>query len=91
MLYDTWIAENNRMRRNIAIDITVRGYQHIVTYRNIAYYRGIYAYPHAIAYDRSTFSFSPVFTSDSNAFVYITVTSDSCIRINCNTIRMADI
>ena len=61
VLDDTRIAKNNTMRRNITIDVCIRGYQHIIPYGNFAHYRYINAYPDLVPDARGTFSPPPYF------------------------------
>jgi len=77
VLYDTRVAEDNRMRGYIHIHKTVRGNQNIITYGHLSHYRGIYADPDPIPDDRSSSFGTTVRLTDNNAFVNIAITSYS--------------
>lgn len=91
MLYDARIAENYRMRRNIAVHVSVRSNKHVVANRNIAYDCTVDTYPHAIADYGSAFTATAVLLSDRNPFMNIAVPSDDSCRIYRYSVWMSDI
>lgn len=79
------------MRRNIAVDIAVWCYKHIVADSDAAYDSAIYTHPHIIADNWRPFALSAVFLTDSHALVYIAVFPDLGMPVDRYAYRVADV
>lgn len=88
---NTWIPENNRMRRNVAIDIGIWGDKHIVAYRYVSDYSRIDSNPDFIADFGSSDSFTSIFPPDCHPLMNIAIGSNLCRRVDRYAIWMPDI
>ena len=91
MFYDARVSKNDRMIWNIAINIGIRSYEHIITYHNISNNCRIYSNPNFITNMRCSFSFSSVFFSYCNAFMNIHIIANYHFGINGYSVRMSHI
>ena len=91
MVYLTGIPENHTMRRNIAVHVSARCYQHVVTDDDFPYHRSVHTYPHTISYLGCTFPCSTVLLADGDSFMQITPLANLCIRIDGNVICVTQI
>ena len=91
MLYNAWISKNNRMIRNIAINIGIWCYKHIISYHNISNNCRIYSNPNLITNMWCSRSFPSIFLSYRNAFMNIYIISNYGFWIYCYSIWMSNI
>ena len=91
VLYNAGISKNNRMIRNITVDICIRCYKHIISYHDISDNCGIYSNPNLIANMWCSFSFSSIFLSYRNAFMNIYIIANYSFLIYCYSIWMSNI
>ncbi len=66
---NTRIPNNDRMRRNIKINISIRGYKNIISDVDIPNHHCIHAYPNTISYSWATLSFTTVFLTNGTSFM----------------------
>ena len=85
----TRIPIHNRMRRNIAINITIRSYHDIITYLNSSYDGCIDANPYLITDVRNTFIFASIRLPDDYTLVNVAIPPNRCGWINGDIIGMA--
>lgn len=86
MFYNAWIPKNNRMVRNIAVNIGIWSYKYIIANYNITNNCCIYSNPNIISNTRCSFSFSTIFLTNRNSLVNINIVTNYCFRINCDPI-----
>ena len=91
MFYNAWIPKNNRMVRNIAVNIGIWSYKYIIANYNITNNCCIYSNPNIISNTRCSFSFSTIFLTNRNSLVNINIVTNYCFRINCDPIWMSNI
>ena len=91
MFNRAWVTDNDRMRRHITINITVRSNQHIVANCNIPNYRCIYTDPNIIANCWDSLTNAPILLAYGYPLVNITIIANFNLIINGNSVRMTDI
>lgn len=88
MRYHAGISIYNRVTWNVRVYKGIRCNKDIVPDCYFSNYYGICTNPNTVANNRATFSLTSIFFSDKDTFVYVTIISDDCIRINRDIKRM---
>ena len=91
MFYNTGISKHYRMVWNIAVDICIWCYKHVISYHNISNNCRVYSNPNLITNMWCSFSFSSIFLSYRNAFMNIYIVANYGFGINCYSIWMTNI
>ena len=91
MLDNTRISEDNRMCRNITINIGIRSNQNVIPDCNFTDNCCIYTNPNAIANYRRALSYSAILLTNRYAFMNITITTNYRFGIDRYAKRMPDI
>lgn len=90
-MHHAGVSNDDRMRRDIAVEVGTRRDQHIVTDRHGPDHRGVRADPDTVADHRGTFPRAAVLLPDRHALVQVAVSPNSSCRIDRNVTCMAEI